>query len=104
MSSTEHPTVEMMMIKLLFFENNNVCCLGITSRLDHFVDAGVGAIWMSPIFVSPMVDFGYDISDFYNIQPSMEPWRTLKSWWRKLMNLVRTISDSNMVNYLVKSL
>lgn len=52
-----------------FFENNNVCCLGITSRLDHFVDAGVGAIWMSPIFVSPMVDFGYDISDFYNIQP-----------------------------------
>lgn len=46
-----------------------VSYLGITSRLDHFVDAGVGAIWMSPIFVSPMVDFGYDISDFYNIQP-----------------------------------
>ncbi|XP_072936992.1 maltase A1-like [Epargyreus clarus] len=40
---------------------------GITSELEHFVDAGVGAIWMSPIFVSPMVDFGYDISDFYNI-------------------------------------
>ncbi|XP_063839059.1 maltase 1-like [Ostrinia nubilalis] len=42
---------------------------GITSKLDHFVETGVGAIWMSPIFVSPMVDFGYDISDFYNIQP-----------------------------------
>ncbi|XP_026490452.2 maltase A1-like [Vanessa tameamea] len=41
---------------------------GIITQLDHFVDAGVGAIWMSPVFVSPMVDFGYDISDFYNIQ------------------------------------
>ncbi|XP_041968849.1 maltase 1-like [Aricia agestis] len=40
---------------------------GITSKLQHFVDIGVGAIWMSPIFVSPMVDFGYDVSDFYNI-------------------------------------
>ncbi|XP_045458432.1 maltase A1-like [Melitaea cinxia] len=41
---------------------------GITSKLDHLVEAGVGAIWMSPVFVSPMVDFGYDISDFYDIQ------------------------------------
>ncbi|CAK1603627.1 unnamed protein product [Parnassius mnemosyne] len=40
---------------------------GITSELEHFVDAGVGAIWMSPIFSSPMIDFGYDISDFYDI-------------------------------------
>lgn len=35
--------------------------------MQHFADAGVGAIWMSPIFSSPMVDFGYDISDFYDI-------------------------------------
>ncbi|XP_039764936.1 maltase 2-like [Pararge aegeria] len=41
---------------------------GISTQLDHLVDIGIGAIWMSPIFVSPMVDFGYDISDFYNIQ------------------------------------
>ncbi|XP_063839052.1 maltase 2-like [Ostrinia nubilalis] len=40
---------------------------GIISELEHFVDAGVDAIWMSPIFTSPMVDFGYDISDFYDI-------------------------------------
>lgn len=32
------------------------------------MDAGVGALWMSPIFKSPMYDFGYDISDFYDIQ------------------------------------
>nr|BAP18685.1 sucrose hydrolase [Samia ricini] len=40
---------------------------GIISELEHFVDAGVDAIWMSPIFTSPMVDFGYDISDFFDI-------------------------------------
>ncbi|XP_053607321.1 maltase A1-like [Plodia interpunctella] len=40
---------------------------GITSELQHFVESGVGAIWMSPIFTSPMVDFGYDISNFYEI-------------------------------------
>ncbi|KPI98466.1 PREDICTED: maltase 1-like [Papilio xuthus] len=40
---------------------------GITSELEHFVEMGVGTIWLSPIFVSPMVDFGYDISDFYDI-------------------------------------
>lgn len=31
------------------------------------MDAGVGAVWMSPIFTSPMVDFGYDVSNFYDI-------------------------------------
>lgn len=40
---------------------------GIISELEHFVDAGVDAIWMSPIFASPMIDFGYDISNFYEI-------------------------------------
>ncbi|KAI4499903.1 hypothetical protein M0802_005159 [Mischocyttarus mexicanus] len=40
---------------------------GITSKLDHFVDAGVDGIWLSPIYASPMIDFGYDISDFKSI-------------------------------------
>ncbi|XP_063358903.1 maltase A1-like [Cydia amplana] len=40
---------------------------GIISELDHFPDAGIDAIWMSPIFESPMIDFGYDISNFYEI-------------------------------------
>jgi alpha-glucosidase len=35
---------------------------GIIERLSYFVDLGVDAIWISPIFRSPMVDFGYDIS------------------------------------------
>jgi alpha-glucosidase len=42
---------------------------GITRRLPHLVDLGVDAIWLSPIFTSPMRDFGYDISDYVGIDP-----------------------------------
>ncbi|KAH8301669.1 hypothetical protein KR059_008001 [Drosophila kikkawai] len=42
---------------------------GITSKLQYLKDLGVTAAWLSPIFTSPMVDFGYDISDFFDIQP-----------------------------------
>ena len=38
--------------------------IGITNRLDHLVNIGVGAFWLSPIYKSPMADFGYDISDY----------------------------------------
>ncbi|XP_076288783.1 alpha glucosidase 2 [Lasioglossum baleicum] len=40
---------------------------GITSKLQHFKDIGVGGIWLSPINKSPQVDNGYDISDFRDI-------------------------------------
>jgi alpha-glucosidase len=43
--------------------------LGIISKLDHLKDAGMDACWLSPIFASPQVDFGYDVSDFYKIEP-----------------------------------
>lgn len=36
---------------------------GIVNRLPYLAELGVGAIWMSPIFPSPMKDFGYDISN-----------------------------------------
>ncbi|XP_065157960.1 maltase 1-like [Atheta coriaria] len=41
---------------------------GIISRLDHLKDAGVTAAWLSPIYKSPQVDSGYDISDYRAIQ------------------------------------
>ncbi|KAM3964636.1 maltase A1-like [Aphomia sociella] len=41
---------------------------GITENLEHLKELGIGATWLSPIFKSPMYDFGYDISDFYDIQ------------------------------------
>ncbi|XP_053985159.1 alpha-glucosidase-like [Hylaeus volcanicus] len=43
---------------------------GIQSKLQHLIDSNVDAFWMSPIYPSPMVDSGYDISDFRNINPT----------------------------------
>lgn len=37
---------------------------GITHRLDYIAELGVDAIWISPFFTSPMLDFGYDVSDY----------------------------------------
>ncbi|XP_017763731.1 PREDICTED: alpha-glucosidase-like isoform X1 [Eufriesea mexicana] len=42
---------------------------GITSKLDHLVESNIDALWLSPIYPSPMVDFGYDISNFVDIDP-----------------------------------
>jgi alpha-glucosidase len=42
---------------------------GIARRLDHLVTLGVDAIWLSPIYPSPMADFGYDIADYTGIDP-----------------------------------
>ena len=42
---------------------------GVEQRLDHLVRLGVNAVWMSPIYPSPMADFGYDVSDYTGIDP-----------------------------------
>jgi alpha-glucosidase len=43
--------------------------VGIRRRLDYLRDLGVDAIWVSPIYPSPMADFGYDIADYCAIDP-----------------------------------
>ena len=42
---------------------------GITNKLDYLDDLGVDAIWLSPIYPSPDVDFGYDVADYTGIDP-----------------------------------
>uniref|UniRef100_A0A182RD07 alpha-glucosidase n=1 Tax=Anopheles funestus TaxID=62324 RepID=A0A182RD07_ANOFN len=42
---------------------------GIISRLEYLSENNITGFWLSPIFKSPMADFGYDISDYYSIQP-----------------------------------
>jgi alpha-glucosidase len=42
---------------------------GILSRLDYLSDLGIEAIWLSPIYPSPMKDFGYDVADYHGIDP-----------------------------------
>src|SRR5438132_14414013 len=43
--------------------------VGILSRLNYLEWLGVEAIWISPIFPSPMADFGYDVSDYTDVHP-----------------------------------
>lgn len=42
---------------------------GIINKLDYLQELGVDIVWLSPIFCSPLADQGYDISDYYNIDP-----------------------------------
>lgn len=42
---------------------------GIAQRLDHVARLGADAIWISPFFTSPMKDFGYDVSDYCDVDP-----------------------------------
>lgn len=43
---------------------------GIIQKLDYLKDLGVDIVWISPIYPSPFADQGYDISDYYNIDPA----------------------------------
>ncbi|MCW2238401.1 alpha-amylase family glycosyl hydrolase [Azospirillum canadense] len=42
---------------------------GLLARLDHLVTLGVDAVWISPIYPSPMADFGYDVEDYTGVHP-----------------------------------
>ena len=42
---------------------------GIINKLDYLKDLGIDIIWISPVYCSPFIDQGYDISDYYNIDP-----------------------------------
>ena len=43
--------------------------VGVTQRLEYVADLGVDAIWLSPFFKSPMRDFGYDVSNYREVDP-----------------------------------
>ncbi|TYL47998.1 alpha-amylase family glycosyl hydrolase [Marinomonas sp. IMCC 4694] len=55
-----------------FFDSNNdgIGDLpGVTAKMNYIAALGVDAIWLSPFFTSPMKDFGYDVSDYCNVDP-----------------------------------
>lgn len=56
---------------------------GIISKLDHLKELGIGGAWLSPCFKSPMVDFGYDIADFYSVDPIFGTNEDLEELFRK---------------------
>ena len=60
---------------------------GIRERLPHLAWLGVDAVWLSPFFASPMIDFGYDVSDHCAVDPSfgnLEDWDRLVVTARRL--------------------
>src|SRR3954469_4862717 len=67
---------------------------GITSKVDYLGRLGVEAVWVSPFFKSPMADFGYDVSDYQDIDPLFG---TMKDFDRMLKALhkrgIRLIVD-----------
>ena len=55
-----------------FFDSNNDGVgdlAGITGKLDYLRWLGIDALWLSPIYPSPMADFGYDISNYTDVHP-----------------------------------
>ena len=50
---------------------------GVRQRLDYLVWLGIDAIWISPVYPSPMADFGYDVADYCNMTPYSARSKTL---------------------------
>lgn len=83
---------------------------GIISKLEHLKDAGITAAWLSPIYKSPQVDQGYDISDYTDID---EDYGTMKDFDEMVLKAhamgIKIIMDfvpnhsSNKHNWFVKS-
>jgi alpha-glucosidase len=60
---------------------------GIKRRLPYLARLGVDAIWLSPIYPSPMADFGYDVADYTEIDPVFGTSADFDSLsWRKRMS------------------
>ncbi len=57
---------------------------GIISKIDHFVELGINAVWLSPCYKSPNCDNGYDISDYRDI---MDEFGTLDDWKEMISKL-----------------
>ena len=60
---------------------------GIISRLEYVASLGVDAIWISPFFTSPMKDFGYDVSDYRDVDPIFGSLGDFKALLRKAKSL-----------------
>ena len=56
---------------------------GVIEKLDYLKELGISGTWLSPIFKSPMVDFGYDISDFKNVDETFGTNADLEELFRK---------------------
>ena len=75
-SDSEHPWWERGVVYQVYprsFQDSNGDGVGdlagIESRLDYLAELGIDAVWLSPIYPSPMADFGYDVADYCGVEP-----------------------------------
>jgi len=67
---------------------------GIISKLDYLAELGIDGIWLSPVFLSPKVDFGYDVSDYRKIDTEYGTLDDFKALLEKAHSLgIKVISD-----------
>lgn len=67
---------------------------GILEKMDHLAELGVTGVWFSPLFKSPMKDFGYDISDFMDVDPTFGTLADLERLFAKAKELdIKVILD-----------
>ncbi|XP_011502955.1 PREDICTED: maltase 2-like [Ceratosolen solmsi marchali] len=83
---------------------------GIINKLEYFKTTGITAIWLSPIYTSPMVDFGYDISNFRDVDQTFGTMKDLENLIERSKQLgVKIIMDlipnhtSNKHEWFIKS-
>jgi alpha-glucosidase len=69
---------------------------GITSRLDHLAWLGVDALWLSPIYPSPLADFGYDVCDYTDVDRQLG---TLDDFDRNLRVLLDLIPSHTSIEH-----
>ena len=70
---------------------------GVIRHLDQIEKLGANVIWLCPVFASPMVDNGYDISDYMDIDPSFGTMEDMKELIAELRKRCDTI-DMNIFN------
>ena len=72
---------------------------GITSRLDYIKNLGVDVIWLNPIYASPQVDNGYDISDYQAINPQLGTMNDFDNLLKKAHGMGLKIMMDLVVNH-----
>lgn len=66
---------------------------GIREKLPYLKSTGVDAIWMSPIYLSPMYDFGYDITDYRQIAPEYGTMEDFDNLMKAAKNIGKCLID-----------
>jgi len=72
---------------------------GIINKLDHIASLGVDAIWISPFFRSPMKDFGYDVSNYREVDPLFGELQDFKNLITKAHSLNLKVLIDQVMNH-----